>query len=982
MNEDPLWKQCSDWLCQLEVLPPNHRIMWPDASIQDLAYTLRDGVVLCHIAAAIDTTSVDMKNVNQRPQMAQFLCLKNIRTFLSTCSSIFEIKETDLFQASMLYDYTDFARVLHTLSRLSNCAKAKHSRPQLQGFPRSSSVQLMTVKHRNASGSASSIPSAHSVGVSNSIEQSNNTPCKQEHAADEEIYRTLEEVVNEEKYQEFYYKHHGGSAYGYGKTCSSKPLDSRQNELDKSATGHSYYMAVDREEDIYEDLCSFKWNNQDNNEGACQLGEGGMEKLQMFGTIGSTFSTASSLPRAAPHLAQPVEQRDYCIKELVETEGNYVDVLSMLRKDFLRPNTTMKEVDKLLVFKNIIELGEIHATFYKELLLSVSTTFNATPSKPKLTIGEVFLDFKQRFLIYGSFCSDLPIAQQTLDTLCDKDEALAEEISLCERNANGGRFRLRDLLAVPMQRVLKYHLLLRELLSHTPTTMEEYHSIRQAYDAMLDVADFINEAKRDSEQLNIIREIQNSITDYTSLLPPGVATLELKDYGRLRKDGELKILNHDHSAGSSSAKTKVRYVFIFDQVMLMCKAARGDHYTFKDSLTVKDYKVQDGIGISNTGASEISLGGSRRGRDGSTRWAHSFMLVHAQNINALTLFARTAEDKMKWMEAINEALKNVLPGQGGVHLAPSSSHEVYMGNFESGVCCEYCNKLLRGLFYQGYSCMSCHRVMHRDCISLLPKCTGPSGLSQQTINAQSLTYPDTKTCERPLTSSSSVRHRKGHPPALPPRPASMLLPGTNMVTNTVEVSPLETQSELSGECKPTSLSRFSSSCSLSTNKTSNTMISQTKILRSCSSTGPLPMPPTTILPTNFGLNRDCHKESENKTDNQSHIDLNGGNPDYINTKVEDHAWYVGEMDRGTANDRLHDYPVCTFLVRCRLNTHGEKIGYALSLKTDQDVKHMKICSAPQEGTLTTDEISTHKHFYLSDTRKFRSGKYKLTELPV
>ena len=55
--------------------------------------------------------------------------------------------------------------------------------------------------------------------------------------------------------------------------------------------------------------------------------------------------------------------------------------------------------------------------------------------------------------------------------------------------------------------------------------------------------------------------------------------------------------------------------------MLMCKAARGDHYTFKDSLTVKDYKVQDGIAISNTSAHEISLGGSRRGRDGSARWA-------------------------------------------------------------------------------------------------------------------------------------------------------------------------------------------------------------------------------------------------------------------------------------------------------------------------------------------------------------------------
>ena len=787
---------------------------------------------------------------------------------------------------------------------------------------------------------------------------------------EEDIYKTLEEAVNEDKYQEFYYKHHGGSAYGYGRTCSSKPLDATEKELNKSANGHSYYMAVDREEDIYEDLCSFKWNNRDNNEGASQFGGEGIEKGPIFGTLGSTFSTASSLPRAAPHLAQPVEQRDYCIKELVETEGNYVDVLNMLRKHFLRPNTTMKESDKLLVFKNIIELGEIHATFYRELLASVSTTPNAhVSSKPKLTIGEVFLEFKQRFLVYGNFCSDLPIAQQTLDSLCDKDEAIAEEIALCERNANGGRFRLRDLLAVPMQRVLKYHLLLRELLSHTPMTMDEYHSIRQAYDAMLDVADFINEAKRDSEQLNIIREIQNSITDYTSLLPPGVATLELKDYGRLRKDGELKILNHDHSAGSSSAKTKMRYVFIFDQVMLMCKAARGDHYTFKDSLSIKDYKVQDGIGMSNLNTNEMALSGSRRGRDGNTRWAHSFMLVHAQNKNALTLFAKTAEDKIKWMEAINEALKNVLPGQGGVHSAPASSHEVYMGNFESGVCCEYCNKLLRGLFYQGYSCMSCHRVMHRDCISLLPKCSGSSALSPTNNSAQNLTS-DLKASDKPLTSSSSVRHRRGQPPALPPRPASMLVPSTNLpISNIADNQAVSTPSQ--EENQSVNLSRFNSSCSLTTCNAANTLNTQAKVLRSSSSTGPLPMPPTGLVTSNFGPKQNSQSTNENNCVDDIR-DWHGSNPDYINTKMEEHAWYVGEMDRDTANRRLQDYPVCTFLVRSRLNAHGENLGFALSLKIDQDVKHMKICTTVLAAAPSSKENLDHKQFYLSDTRKFRS----------
>ena len=66
--------------------------------MQDLAYALRDGVLLCHVASSFDPESVDQKNVNHRPQMAQFLCMKNIRIFLTACRDFFKLKETDLFQ--------------------------------------------------------------------------------------------------------------------------------------------------------------------------------------------------------------------------------------------------------------------------------------------------------------------------------------------------------------------------------------------------------------------------------------------------------------------------------------------------------------------------------------------------------------------------------------------------------------------------------------------------------------------------------------------------------------------------------------------------------------------------------------------------------------------------------------------------------------------------------------------------------------------
>ena len=94
--------------------------------------------------------------------------------------------------------------------------------------------------------------------------------------------------------------------------------------------------------------------------------------------------------------------------------------------------------------------------------------------------------------------------------LLKTDQSFAEEISRCEVNANGGRFHLRDLLAVPMQRVLKYHLLLKQLMTNTPMDHDEFGGIERAYEAMVDVSEYINESKRDSELLTIIRSLKNS----------------------------------------------------------------------------------------------------------------------------------------------------------------------------------------------------------------------------------------------------------------------------------------------------------------------------------------------------------------------------------------------------------------------------------------------------------------------------------------
>ncbi|KAH1176029.1 hypothetical protein KIL84_020763 [Mauremys mutica] len=106
-----LWKQCANWLIQCRVLPPNHRVTWPSSQVCELAQALRDGVLLCQLLNNLMPHAVNLREINLRPQMSQFLCLKNIRTFLSTCCDKFGLRKNELFEVFDLFDVRDFGKV-------------------------------------------------------------------------------------------------------------------------------------------------------------------------------------------------------------------------------------------------------------------------------------------------------------------------------------------------------------------------------------------------------------------------------------------------------------------------------------------------------------------------------------------------------------------------------------------------------------------------------------------------------------------------------------------------------------------------------------------------------------------------------------------------------------------------------------------------------------------------------------------------------
>lgn len=100
-----------------------------------------------------------------------------------------------------------------------------------------------------------------------------------------------------------------------------------------------------------------------------------------------------------------------------------------------------------------------------------SSALRPTSLPDDATVGEVFLRFarllhsfgfrfKDRLTVYGEYCMGLPEAQERINALQKRDTSFRTRVQECSEMANQKQFSLHDLLSLPYQRVLKYHLFL------------------------------------------------------------------------------------------------------------------------------------------------------------------------------------------------------------------------------------------------------------------------------------------------------------------------------------------------------------------------------------------------------------------------------------------------------------------------------------------------------------------------------------------
>jgi hypothetical protein len=243
-------------------------------------------------------------------------------------------------------------------------------------------------------------------------------------------------------------------------------------------------------------------------------------------------------------------------------------------------------------------------------------------------------------------------------------------LKLCQQRLNHS-LGLGAYLLKPVQRVLKYSLLLQDLAKHMVASDDGYTEMTMALNQMTFVAEHINTMKKKYDDIVHVHEVQ-------ALLSGWEEGHDLTKYGNIVLEDSFKVLssktNTSRITSSSFRSANKFHVFLFEKLILLVKK-KEDGYQYKDHVKVNDVQLTEQLSKEPT----------------------CFQIRQISSKSTLTFQARTVEQRKLWNSNIKRLLMESMP-----HL-PDKAIKLIMTGFTTDIPT-----------MQSQKCMTLDRIPNRN----------------------------------------------------------------------------------------------------------------------------------------------------------------------------------------------------------------------------------------------------------------------------
>jgi hypothetical protein len=213
----------------------------------------------------------------------------------------------------------------------------------------------------------------------------------------------------------------------------------------------------------------------------------------------------------------------------------YIESLNILIDAYIKPMRELADSDS----EEIFTPSEMSSVFWGvELIMTLNKKFHielethvAFRSQANRTVGQLFVDFGHFFKTYGQYAENYQNAKQILDALKESRRKKLQDWEKKVIETHRGCM-LQSLLIMPIQRVPRYEMLLKEICA-AQVNHRDHGNSETAFTLVKKVNLAINESIRKRESRDKIAVLQDQFRGDIKLLTPS---------RRFSRDGPVSLL--------------------------------------------------------------------------------------------------------------------------------------------------------------------------------------------------------------------------------------------------------------------------------------------------------------------------------------------------------------------------------------------------------------------------------------------------------
>ncbi|XP_053428690.1 neuroepithelial cell-transforming gene 1 protein isoform X1 [Nycticebus coucang] len=332
-------------------------------------------------------------------------------------------------------------------------------------------------------------------------------------------------------------------------------------------------------------------------------------------------------------------RRQEAIYEMSRGEQDLIEDLKLARKAYHDPMlklSIMSEEELAHIFGDLDSYIPLH----EDLLARIGEA--TRPDGTVEQIGHILVNWLPGLHAYKGYCSNQLAAKALLDQK-KQDPRVQDFLQRCLESPFSRKLDLWSFLDIPRSRLVKYPLLLKEILRHTPKDHPDVQLLEDAVLIIQGVLSDINLKKGESECQYYIDKLE--YLDEKQKDPRIEASKVLLCHGELRNKSGHKL-----------------YIFLFQDILVLTRPVvrneRHAYQVYRQPIPVRDLVLED------LQDGDVRMGGSFRGAFSNSDKAKNIFRVRVQDPcpgQSHTLQANDVFHKQQWFNCIRAAIAPFRP---------------------------------------------------------------------------------------------------------------------------------------------------------------------------------------------------------------------------------------------------------------------------------------------------------------------------------